>query len=285
MTRRSLAPVALLVLLAGCSARSASEGVGVLVIAHGDYDTEWNQLVKDALAPLDEEYLFEIGFLLAPPNESLQDALDRLEARGMETIIAIPLLISSHSEHYDELAYYLRKRETRPETAEHEPVDYTANLVLTEAIDYQPGIADVLLRFAIELSDNPATETLIVVGHGPNDPGYNERWMENLEQIREEIVETGGVRGAPSLTLRDDAELEVQMEAMRQIRRAVEEADRDGTALVVPLMIATGSVHQGIRQKLDGLQYRMIDQGLAAQPGFLSHWVKQTVERTMAELH
>jgi sirohydrochlorin ferrochelatase len=276
--------VALFAVLADCSTSTVARGVGVLVIAHGDYGTEWNQLVRNALAPLDDQYLFEIGFLLAPPNGSLQDALDRLEARGAEMIVAVPLLISSHSEHYDELAYYLRQRDSRPETAEHEPVDYTADLVLTSGIDYEPGIADALLRFATEVSDNPATETVILIGHGPNAEEYNHRWMENLNRIKAELVEIGRFRKVQSLTLRDDAELEVQMEAMRQIRRAVEEADRAGTALVIPLMIATGSVHDGIRQKLDGLTYRMSESGLVAEPGFLPTWVEQTVSIAVAAL-
>ena len=96
-----------------CSAPLAgAEKTGVLVIAHGDRHDGWNQGVRQAIAPLQERYVLELAFLFPVPSESLQEGLDRLEARGVDTILVIPLLVSSYSEHFEELEYILGLRET-----------------------------------------------------------------------------------------------------------------------------------------------------------------------------
>ena len=139
-----------------------------------------------------------------------------------------------------------------------------------------------MLGFARELSVDPNTETVIVIGHGPNDAEYNRRWMANIQQITTEMDEIGSFRSDLGLTRRDDADLETQAEAMRQIRRAVAEAAEYGSALVIPLMVATGSVHQGIRVKLEGLDYRMNEQGLSSDPNFVARWVEGKIKHALA---
>ncbi|HJH31058.1 MAG TPA: hypothetical protein C5S50_02470 [Methanosarcinaceae archaeon] len=96
---------------------------GVLVIAHGSSSEIWCSPVRDAVAEVDLPYPVELGFLELVPNETINDAVERLDDAGVTEIIAIPLFISSHSSHIQEIEYVLGLKETLPLTSEHVMVD------------------------------------------------------------------------------------------------------------------------------------------------------------------
>ncbi|MBU2271107.1 MAG: hypothetical protein KKE52_07380, partial [Alphaproteobacteria bacterium] len=69
--------------------------VGVLVMAHGG-GAKWNGEVEEMLAPVGRDYPLEIAFGMAD-SASLQDAVSRLEARGVRRIAVVRLFISGES--------------------------------------------------------------------------------------------------------------------------------------------------------------------------------------------
>ncbi|HJH30708.1 MAG TPA: hypothetical protein C5S50_00590 [Methanosarcinaceae archaeon] len=95
------------------------EKYGILVIAHGSPSESWCSPVRDAVAEVDLPYPVELGFLEFVPNETINDAVERLDNAGVTKIIAIPLFISSHSSHIQEIEYVVGLRDTLPMTAEH----------------------------------------------------------------------------------------------------------------------------------------------------------------------
>ncbi len=174
---------------------------GVLVIAHGDRHDQWNQGVRQAIAPLRERYDLELAFLYPVPGESLQEGFDRLEARGAETVLVIPLLVSSYSEHFEELEYVLGLRDAVSSSTEgHEPVHVNARVRLGCAIDSNKTATRILERRAKELSLNPQQEALVLVGHGPNSDDYNRDWLGHMDTIAEAIQKKLPFRKTHSLT-------------------------------------------------------------------------------------
>ncbi len=207
-----------------CSAPLAgAEKTGVLVIAHGDRHDGWNQGVRQAIAPLRERYVLELAFLFPVAGESLQEGLDRLETRGVQSILVIPLLVSSYSEHFEELEYVLGLREavSHPTEGGYKPVDVKARIRLGRGIDSNPTVTKILEQRAIKLSVDPQHEVLVLVGHGPNSEDYNQHWLEHMGTMAKAIQQRLGFRKTYALTLRDDAPGDVREAATRTLRVAV----------------------------------------------------------------
>jgi len=76
-------------------ALAAEPDLGVLVMAHGG-GAKWNGEVSTMLTPLRADYPLEIAFGMADAA-SLQEAVGRLEARGVRRIAVVRLFISGES--------------------------------------------------------------------------------------------------------------------------------------------------------------------------------------------
>ena len=101
----------------------ADEKIGVLVIAHGSPSESWCSPVRNATDEVDLRYPVELGFLEFVQNETINLAVERLDDAGVTKIIAVPLFVSSHSSHIQEIEYVLGLRETLSLTTEHVVVE------------------------------------------------------------------------------------------------------------------------------------------------------------------
>ena len=122
------------------AAAEADQRYGVLVIAHGSPSENWCSPVRDTVAEVDLPYPVELGFLEFVPDETINDAVERLDDAGVTKIIAIPLFISSHSSHIQEIEYVLGSRETLPTMSEH---------VVVEGVEMERSIVPKGDRYAI----------------------------------------------------------------------------------------------------------------------------------------
>jgi len=95
----------------------------ILVIAHGSPGEDWCAPVRDAVSDVDLPYPVELGFLEFVPNETINDAVERLDDAGITKIIAVPLFVSSHSGHIQEIEYVLGLREMLPTMSEYVVVE------------------------------------------------------------------------------------------------------------------------------------------------------------------
>ncbi|MBX2912608.1 MAG: hypothetical protein M9954_06935 [Cyclobacteriaceae bacterium] len=91
------------------SAFAQNPKVGVMVLAHGG-SPEWNQMIVDATKGISSQYPTDIAFGMALPR-TMQASIDKLEARGVEKIVVVPLFISSHSFIIRQSEYLLGIRE------------------------------------------------------------------------------------------------------------------------------------------------------------------------------
>ena len=106
---RPLALVAVLLYTATTSI--AQEKIGVLLLAHGGSES-WNQLVVDATRSTSQKYPVEVAFGMALPR-TIQEGIDKLESKGVNKIVVVPLFVSSHSFIIRQTEYLLGKRGQR----------------------------------------------------------------------------------------------------------------------------------------------------------------------------
>src|SRR5688572_30531824 len=92
--------------------QSASADPGILLLAHGG-SAEWNGRVTDLAAIVNATRPTEVAFGMAT-RASIQGAVDRLVARGVTEIVAVPLFVSSWSTVITSTEYLLGLRPDAP---------------------------------------------------------------------------------------------------------------------------------------------------------------------------
>src|SRR5688572_24086322 len=99
----SLLAVSCALLVPAHSAVSA-QAVGTLVVAHGG-DSIWNGNVREGLKTLRLAGPVEVSFLMGPEaaKTRFQDAVQKLVSQGAKEVVIVPLLVSSHSGHYEQI--------------------------------------------------------------------------------------------------------------------------------------------------------------------------------------
>jgi sirohydrochlorin ferrochelatase len=189
---------------------------GVLVIAHGSPASQeaWNVPVRQVVKELQSQLPFpvELGFLEYVSGEDIHDAVHKLENRGVNHIIAVPLFISSASEHMEEIKYILGLPSNytghepteipghggghgggEPEE-ELTPVDTRASIELTPGLDDHRLIAEILSNRLQTFSTDPVQEALILAAHGPGEEQYQEAWENHLNSLGSRLQQKHGFK-------------------------------------------------------------------------------------------
>src|SRR5688572_11803709 len=94
-------------------AQTPGPSLGVLLLAHGG-QPEWNERVLDVARQVDARQPTEVAFGMAS-RASIQTAVDRLTARGVTSIVAVPLFVSSHSSVITATEFLLGLRKDAPQ--------------------------------------------------------------------------------------------------------------------------------------------------------------------------
>ena len=293
---RKVVPLLLLALLV---ARTSSADPGILLLAHGG-SAEWNSRVTELAEKVNTTRPTEVAFGMAT-RATIQSAVDKLVARGVTEIVAVPLFVSSWSTVITSTEYLLGLRANAPAAlasyakmshapagtsggaAGHEdhaaasdgttPVKSSVPVRMTPALNDHPIVADILASRARAISRDPAKEALIIVAHGPNEDDDNRRWLADLAALAERIKQTETFASLEYLTLRDDAPKLVRDAATAQLRAlAQRELAAGRRVLIVPLLISFGGIERGLRERLEGLPYTMADAALMPDDR-LATWV------------
>ena len=296
---RTILPVVIAVLLV---ARTSAADPGILLLAHGG-SAEWNGRVTELASKVDATMPTEIAFGMAA-RTSIQTAIDKLVARGVTEIVAVPLFVSSWSSVITSTEYLLGLRAEAPAAlasyakmnhapasasgtqAGHEshasasaatdgttPVKSPVPVRMTSALNDHSIVADILASRARTISRDPSKEALVIVAHGPNDEDENRRWLADMRSLSERIRQTGTFASHDYLTLRDDAPKTIRDAATAELRGIVERQTAAGRrVLVVPLLISFGGIERGLRERLDGLHYTMAETALMPDDR-LATWV------------
>lgn len=269
----SLLWLSIVVTFAAAVSSNASDAL--LVVAHGAKNPEWNEKVVRLARQVEWPGPTGVAFLMnAAAEHELGTVAARLDQPGIDRIVVVPLFVSSHSEHYEEIRYYAGQRPDAPEHAHHSPLRTRARLVLAPGMDDHVLITQILLEQLRRLSKDPAGESVILVGHGPNSDEWNRLWLEALDRHASRIKKDFAVKRVLAVTLRDDAPKPVRDAASAQLRETVGRAAADSRVLVLPVLISVGHIQRQIRERLEGLDYEMNETGLADSP-LAADWIRQ----------
>jgi sirohydrochlorin cobaltochelatase len=276
--------------------------VGVLVLAHGA-GQQWNQQVLDMAKEVAAKYPTEVAFGMALPR-TMQEGIDKLEARGVQKIVVVPLFISSHSFIIRQSEYLLGLREkladppmvmdhssepatgsshngshgshgsmdhgsmnhgasssTTTETSGDLPrLNIRSEIRMARALDDNPLVAQILSDRIAALSKKPSSETVILVGHGPNPEDDNLKWVNDMESLAAQIRGKQEKAGKPfkmilCATVRDDADPAMYNQAKENLRSLVRQGSQQGDVLVIPVFLSSGSVEQKVASRLEGLRF------------------------------
>jgi sirohydrochlorin ferrochelatase len=251
----ALIGVAVLALVGATSRAYAQTGrglAGTVVIAHGG-DSAWNARVIDAAKAAKTGGPVEVSFLMGPAAKDarFQDAVGRLEAKGVDEIVVVPMLVSSHSGHYEQIRYLAGDSVQLDDAMAHhlhiggiERPRTRLPIRVTLAMDDSPEVAHVLTDRALALTSEPSRRALLIVGHGPNSAEDYAAWMKNLRVIADSVKARTGFRDVRVELVRDDAPAGVRAEAVLRVRELIElqRAATGREVIVVPILVSRGSV-------------------------------------------
>jgi sirohydrochlorin cobaltochelatase len=289
--------VIVLVAFAIGSPRTSHAETGILLLAHGG-SADWNARVNDLVAQVNTRKPTDVAFGMAT-RATIQAAIDRLVARGVTDIVAVPLFISSWSSIVTSTEYLLGVRAEAPialaafakmnhaqpgstGASAHDghgatdgttPVKSPVPIRMTPALNDHPIVADILATRARAISRMPAEEALLIVAHGPNEDEDNRRWLADMTSLANRVRSAESFSSIDYLTLRDDAPKPVRDQATAELRDVVAKRTQDGRrVLIVPLLVSFGGIDRGLRERLQGLTYTMADAGLVPDDRLVT-WV------------
>lgn len=262
---------------------SAEERVGVLVIAHGG-NSQWDATVRKTVRQANLEMPTDVAFGMAMHRHELrefQDAVNKLQRKGLSRLVVIPLLVSSHSEVYRQYEYVLGLRK-EAEWPEVQPLEIAVPVVLGRGLDESDVVAEVLLERAKTLSRGGDRETVILVAHGPVADADNERWLAAMQPLAQHIKEAGQFHDVLATTIRDDAPEAVREQATQALRDLVRAHGEAGRVLVVPVLLARGGIERKIPKILSGLTCVYRGETLLPHPK-VAEWIAQQAQRLAVE--
>ena len=291
-------------LLAFGPIRPAAAETGILLLAHGG-SAEWNARVTDLAAAVDKTKPTEVAFGMAS-RANLQRGVDRLVARGVTHIVAVPFFVSSWSSVITSTEYLLGQRADAPPAlavfakmseghgghggqtghgaGAHadgtKPVASPVPVRMTAALNDHPVVAQILATRARAIGKHPQSEALLIVAHGPTDEEANQKWLTDMRSLARQLAGTERFGSIDYLTVRDDAPKPIWEKARADLRRLVEKRQAEGRrVLIVPLVISFGGIEKGLRERLDGLSYTMSPSGLMPDDRLVG-WVLEMAGHT-----
>ncbi len=282
MTRKS---IALLGCLLGCVAANAaqSQTVGTIVVAHGG-DSIWNAHVREGVAKAQARGPVEVSFLMGPEASTtrFQDAVDNVVSKGATEVVVVPLLVSSHSGHYEQIRYLARLTDSLDvvmrEHLHHGGIERPNSKVpirVARALDDSPELARVLTERAKTFEPNGKDRALMLVGHGPNSAEDYAAWMRNLRVVVDSVRKWSGFKDVRVELVREDAPAEVRAEAVARLREliAMQAELTDAPVTVVPILVSKGGISRSrIMKDLEGLPVRHSDVPLMPHAA-IAEWI------------
>ncbi|NIT58351.1 MAG: hypothetical protein GWN00_19635 [Aliifodinibius sp.] len=260
------------------------DNLGVIFMPHGS-DYSWNRRMMDAVESLQDEYMIEHAFSMADPH-LVKKAVQRLEKRGAKAITVVRVF-SLESSFQGKTEYMLGLKKQYGHGGHSygglPPRIVTGSELYTlGGLEDSPLFAEALLDRALELSENPQKETVVLVGHGTGSDEANNHWENNLDRIAthmEKTAEQEGIsfRDIEYGTWREDWP-ELRDKSINNIRDIVKKAsENDGTAIVIPAR----TTHGGHADRwLSDLEFKHNGKGFAPHPLFVK-WFEKQIQQSL----
>lgn len=259
-------------------AANAQGKTGLLVVAHGA-NVSWNARVRATVAQVKWDGPVAVAFLMGAEADSASwDAgVREIARRGADQIVAVPLMVSSHGAHYQQIRYLAGERSEWPAELGHQHGARTDPVVpvgVTAALDGAPELGQVLRDRWRDLSSVDRGRPLLLVAHGPSTDSEADLWLRDLERAASEFGRDPVVRIG---LLRDDASPPVRAAAIALLHETVTRmaaTARDSVA-VLPVLISSGRIDgTTIPKDLSGLPVSYTAVSLAPHPA-LARWIER----------
>lgn len=265
--------------------------VGTLLIAHGG-EPSWNAEVERIARTARTGGPLELAYLMGPAatTHRFQDQVAKLVAQGATEVVVVPLLVSSHSGHYEQIRWLAGLTDSLDDMMHHHlhmgglarPTT-TVPLRVTRALDDAPEMAQVLAERARAITADPTGRALFLVAHGPNTAEEHAEWMRHLRIVAARVRELSGFADVRVEMVRDDAPAPVRAEGVRRVRELIElqRAATGRTVTVVPVLVSKGRVSkEKFTADLAGLDITYEGTPLLPHP-LLARWIERRVTETV----
>lgn len=288
---RHVAPLALGFFAFTAYAQPASSRIGTVIVAHGG-DSAWNARVLDVASSVRTGGPVEVSFLMGPDasRRRFQDAVKRLEADGVASVVVVPMLVSSYSGHYEQVRWLAGQDVALDSAMRHHlhmagigRPDTRLPIHVTPAMDDAPQVARVIADRALALAPAARERALFIVGHGPNSAEDYARWMKNLRVVADSVRSWTGFRDVRVDVVRDDAPAPVRAEAVLRVRELItlqhQITQRD--VVVVPILVSKGAISRDrLPADLAGLPMNYAGEPLLPHPA-IARWVESRVREAI----
>jgi len=249
---------------------------GVLILLHGFRD-RGDKVFKEQVQSYAEIFPTALALGMSMMmSQHIQLGLDDLVAAGAEQIIVIPIVSTEYNSMIRQWQYIFGLAEKAP-YAIVPRVETDAEILFASPPGGDPLVAEILLDFALEISDDPANEVVIITAHGPGRAADNQKQLAQMDKLAQIVQEDGRFAAVRTSTLQDDASDEIRAANVAKLRGMIEDATADGKqAIVVTNLIGAHTIQRKLRKDLDGLEYRFNAKGLVQHDLFIE-WIGETV--------
>lgn len=269
-------------------AAPSPSSVGTLLVAHGGGPV-WDVNVENLAKLVHTGGPVSVSLLMGPgaATHRFQDAVAQLVAHGAKQVVVVPVLVSSHSGHIQQIRFLTGETDSLGQEMMHHLMmsgitrpTVKIPIRVTAALDNAPQLARVLSDHARALATDPSRQALFLVGHGPNSAEDHAAWMSNLRQVADSVRAWTGFSDIKIGLVRDDAPAAVRAEAVKEIRETImlQHEVTNQPVVVVPILVSSGTVvSTTIPRDLKNLPivYRAVP--LLPHP-MMARWVEARVE-------
>ncbi|KAF4746653.1 hypothetical protein FOZ62_016021 [Perkinsus olseni] len=238
--------------------------VGLIFIDHGAPMPPWNKAHEEMLPAIEKE-LGEEGYggvfaalrwchmEFAEPD--IKTTMNRLEAEGMDRVVAIPIFtsVSSHSERDLPNALNIRYH---PDQDPKIP-RYVGSLPVTMCtpLDHQHDVLPTIIaeqaKEMLQEMRDPSRTAVLVLSHGD---GCEHFWQHLHRRINEEVLRSAGVRSCEGLYVQTVRSPQSQRRVYRHVSELLSE---EGVGEVMVLSASNGTTGASYVQRINkGLHSR-----------------------------
>ena len=262
--------------------------VGLLVLAHGG-SREWNLGIHNAVRPLKKYLPTEVAFGMARAD-TIQQAVQKLEAQGVRKIVVIRLFLSPFTfRKRMEMILGLRpgappKPKVHRRMQGHHSMPFWRILSKSSfrmnraGLLNSPLVDQILVDRAKELSKNPKREVVLLLAHGMGSMKQNAYWLSQMAQRTRLLRELGFAKIQVEVLSEDWPRL--RRKAEQRIRSIVQQELAKGRkVLVIPFRVYGFGPY---KQVLKGIKYVANGRGLIPHP-LVTRWIRLEAERVLRE--
>lgn len=281
--RRVLLPIASLALACATAAPAVAQ-TGLLVVAHGS-DSTWNQRVRDVMAEVRWHGPVRLAFLMGPEarTASWDAGVTALLKAGADSLVVVPLMVSTHGSHVRQIEHYAGLRaELPPELARmghdhHAAVVPTVPVRVTTALDAAPELGEALAARWEALPAADRARPLVLVAHGPTGEADVAPWIRGIRAATAPLERALAGRPLHVGLLRDDAPAAVRAGAVAGIRDTITALARahGDSVTVMTVLVSSGQINRvKVPRDLEGMPMRYVGAALAPHPA-IARWIER----------